>query len=349
MKKRRLRGIQYFRIGSALICLMLFLTALCLSRQLSGKLYSQNAAERWQGTGDLSFAQISAFVRPDTQFTIHELESIHESVNEKLTAASLKAQEHARLWYDAYSIEAGTAEITGKRKNPAQAAVTAVGGDFFRLHAMKFVNGSSFADNDLMHDRVVIDTLLAWQLFGSSNVTGMEISIDGKNCLIAGVIRPETDYASEIAYGEKPRIYISYDFYQNHFPNADSGNISCYEIVLPNPVRGFARKILMECLGSENEFLFMQNTGRYTLPGRWETLQGLRKLLISENISCPYWENAARIVSFDTAVLLLAEICFLIWPVIYFIFLLWKIWRLAEEAIADRKRSRKKRYSEMLY
>ncbi|MDE5792115.1 MAG: ABC transporter permease, partial [Oscillospiraceae bacterium] len=233
--KKKLQKRQIFRFFSALLCLVLVLVLTCVSNMLSGLLYSQQAGERWQGDSDTRFAQISVFFRQDSDFTINHIDSLHESIESYLTSASLEASsDSARLWYDCYSTQGGQISITGTRKNSAKALVTAVGGDFFTMHTPELADGSYFQDSDIMQDRVVIDTTLAWQLFGSSQVAGMELKINQKTCLISGVIKPETDYASKTAYGDTPRIYMSYVLYQELNILDSNIQIDCYESVLPN-------------------------------------------------------------------------------------------------------------------
>ncbi|MBR7085345.1 MAG: ABC transporter permease, partial [Oscillospiraceae bacterium] len=247
-------------------------------------------------------------------------------------------------WYDAYSTPAGKMTVTGKRETPADAEVTVIGGDFFLIHPLKLVSGVYFSEQDIMQDRVLIDTRLAWQLFGSSDASGMTVTIQGKAYFIAGVIQPEEDYASETAYGTLPRMYIPYQMYQK-IAGEETGHIQCYEAVLPNPVKGFARTMLTKILNPDDySGIFLKNTGRWKLSGRWDTLKNLKKLLICESVTYPYWENAARIISYDTAILLLFEIISLIYPVIYMIYLICKAYCSFNKYIAKKRYAWKNHY-----
>ena len=172
----------------------------------------------------------------------------------------------------------------------------------------------------------------------------MEITVQGISCLVAGVIQPETDYASKTAYGTMPRIYIPYIMYQQ-FDSENAGHISCYEAVLPNPVRNFAKELLKKSMNLEEaNSILLENTGRYSLSGRWNTLRKLRNLVVCETVTFPYWENAARIISFDTAVILLLQIVFLIYPVIYLIWLICKAYRFSENKLFEKRIAWKNRY-----
>ena len=340
----KLRKIQIIRLVTAGFCILMIVILACISAHLCGLLPSQQAGERWQDDGKAM--QISVFLRPEADFSTATLTSLHETIDTELTSKSIQAEnKSARLWYDAYSTQIGQTEVTGNRKKPSDALVTVVGGDFFRIHAPELVSGGYFSEQDIMQDRVVIDVQLAWNLFGSADVAGMELTVQNQKCLVAGVIRPESDYASKTAYGTLPRIYLSYDFYQENW-NPEICRISCYEAVLPNPVRNFAKELLTKQmnLDEEGNSVILENTGRYSLSGRWNTLRHLKHLVVCETVTFPYWENSARIIAFDTAILLLMQIIFSLWPVIYLLYLIRKGYISAEKTIYQKRLAWKNRY-----
>ena len=329
-------------------CLLLCgVTAGISSAEASGQI-SQQAAERWQGEGENACCQVSIFANRDAGFDKTSVDSLKEQIDTALTNASLEASEGGQLWYCSYSTPVGTMPVNGATRTTAQPMVTAVGGSFFSMHPFTLESGTYLTENDLMQDRVVIDSTLAWQIFGSSNVSGMEILVNDQRLLIAGVVRPERDAASRRAYGDAPRMYISYALYEK-WQGEDYGGtapwIGCYEAVLPNPVRGFAENLIQEPMQMQDGVQVISNTGRYSVSGRWKTLRHLKEMVISEDgIAYPYWENAARIVQFDTAVHLGICIALLIWPVPYVLRLIWKLYRAAERFIAEKKKARKRRY-----
>ncbi len=242
--------------------------------------------------------------------------------------------------------------------------MTAVGGDFFRMHPMRLVDGGYIAPDDLMKDRVVIDTMLAWQAFGATEVAGMELNIDGTVYQIAGVVEPENDSATRTAYGEKPRLYVPFemlgnsssDYYDNSFYSADEPDyfpmensetpaLHCYEIVFPNPVRGFAESKLTDAIGERDGMKILCNSDRNSLKARWHNLLHQRNMVISgDGIAYPYWENAARMTDFTASQLLGLTILLLVFPVIYGLFLLWKGYRMLEAFIASKREAHKRKY-----
>lgn len=319
------------------------LVCMGISGSLTGSEYSQQAAERWAQDGDLHYAQVSAFFSEASGFRESAVSGVREKIDAALTAASLEANGDAPLWYDAYSVQLGTVKAVGTKPASNKALLTAVGGDFFQLHPMQLADGVYLRPDDLMKDRVMIDTTLAWQAFGSPEVSGMELRVDDVTYLVAGVIEP--DQADSDAYGDTPRLYLPMEMLhqtadasaasltavsrKDDAPDetvsgATGQYIGCYEAVIPNPVRGFAEKTLKEALGERDSMKLLQNTGRGSLLRRWENLQGLRKMVIaSDGIAYPYWENAARLIDFTAARLLLVEIILLILPVGWTLWMLW--------------------------
>ena len=87
-----------------------------------------------------------------------------------------------------------------------------------------------------MLDRVVLDETLAWQLFGGFDVAGLTIQINGQPFQVAGVVRRESDFASKEAYLDGARLFLSYSAMAALDENS---KITCYEIVLPDPITGF--------------------------------------------------------------------------------------------------------------
>lgn len=332
--------------GAALLSLLVSVTLAGVSDSLAGRLDSQCAAERWQGDGETPYAQVSVFLGQGAGFTTDSADYVAEAVDAALKQAAMEQEKDGpRLWYDAYSVQAGQVQMNGKKRTAATAEVTAVGGDFFLMHPLELLDGSYFTEDDLMQDRVVLDEKLAWDLFGSAKVSGMEVLIDDTKYLIAGVVKPEKDSASKTAYGDKPHVYISYSLYQTWQSENTSAWIGCYEVVMPNLVRGYAEKTVTDAIGERSCTQILQNTGRTSLSHRWHTLRHLHDMVIvPDSLSYPYWENAARIYDYDMGVLLGFQIAFLVLPLIVVLRLLWKAYRWTEQLIARKRQERKDRF-----
>ena len=349
-------------IACALAVLMLIAVFICecVTAAGYGSQVHLTAAKRWDSDGSLPYRQVSVYVSGSRAISVSSVETIRENIDKALKTASLEAKnKDAKLWYDAWSTDQGEVSVKGDKTQNVTALATAVGGDFFLAHPMKLLSGNYIRPDDLMQDRVVIDTLLAWHTFGSSDVAGRELNVDGKIYLIAGVIEPAKDKITETAYGEKPRIYLPFadssaaaylDAYSDSNYDEDSaGNsgmkIECYEAILPNPVRGFAEKTLREALNSREDMKMVNQTERSSLTKRWETLKHLRESVVcSDGIVYPWWENASRIRDFSAAELLRTEILLLILPLLCLLVLIWKGYRAIEHLIDEKREQSKRKY-----
>ncbi len=343
---------QWICGGAALLSLTVFGVLTAVSSHIAGLHEVQYAAERWEADGDLRYTQMSVFYAQDTAIMEDSLQYIRETVDAAMRSASLDAaSEGARLWYDAYSTPAGRVTVSGTKRFEVQANVMAVGGSYFTLHQLPILGGAYLQESDLMEDRVVLDETLAWQLFGSPDVAGMQVLINQRYYQVAGVIAQEEDYATVKAYGETPRMYIPFALYEQW--TAETGgtaSISCYEMVLPDPVRNYAKNAFEQAIGTGEGIVTVQNTERFSLSQSWHHLTHLHDLLVvSQEIAYPYWENAARIVNFDLALLLAARILFLLYPVIWGLLLLWKGYRLADAWLTKKRQAYKLRYRSLIH
>ncbi|MCR4644643.1 MAG: ABC transporter permease [Oscillospiraceae bacterium] len=347
---------QIVLCGAAAASLLVSGVLALVSSILAGSLQSQHAAERWADGGDVPYAQVSVFAGTESMLYEGTVESLRESVTNALKQAAMEQQKNGpRLWYDAYSTQGSKQIMKGTKRGSVTAEVTVIGGDFFMMHPLQLVDGSYIGKDDLMQDRLVIDEKLAWDLFGSSQVSGMTIDICGKRCPVAGVVRLEQDSASRKIAGDAPRAFMSYtlynsltgsDSYGDYYEGSSSAaGITCYEIVMPDLVRGYAKKQATDALGEPSGMYILQNTGRYSLEQRWKTATHLSEMvIIPDSVSYPYWENAARLRTFQTALLLWGEILFMVYPVLLGLVLLWKGYCRLNRFLQERRLARKNQY-----
>lgn len=323
--------IQKRRAVIAALNVLSLLGALTFSIIGSAAARSQNynyASERWQnGDNETDYAQISCFMSESAGFTTESLGEVRASMLNSLQTISVAPEEGQKLCPDAYSAPVGTAVVTGDISGRSNAEITAVGGDFFLIHDFRLIDGSFFTDDDIMQDGAVIDRSLAWAIYGSYEVSGMKLAINGTQYYISGVIEdPETDEEQQCA-GELPRAYISYDG-ASGFASADDGlytgdlsgdgkftTVTCYEILVPDPVEDYAYssvKTIMEGWGDNVSVL--QNTGRFDPFKRLSALKNISSSVVRSNeIAFPYWENASRLVQFRLSyIYLYAALCLVI-------------------------------------
>ncbi|MGI5976713.1 MAG: ABC transporter permease [Candidatus Limivicinus sp.] len=331
-----------------LVALGCFIAVLVLSNILD----SQKAAERWQGDSEQEFTQLSCFIPADRAVTLSDVMGFREAMMQKFKEASLDVSGDARLFADAWSCVNKVSVASSLGRGDVYA--TAVGGEFFTFHPIKLISGSYISETDLMKDRVLLDEDTAWLLFGSTDIAGMTFKIEAKPFVVAGVIEREEDFASSKAYTEGMGIFMPYEA----FLGLDSGaeppeaaptlktqpgepeggekpetqqdaaaprntSIQCYEVVMPQPVKGFAEGIAKDKFPiGRGEII--NNTRRYSFSKLFDMIgQFGARSMQNRGIIYPYWENAARYIE-DWAALLLFLSCaaafipavFLLWLII---------------------------------
>lgn len=285
-----------------------------------------NASERWDSTGSCS--QISCFLADDSGFSTDSLGGIKSSIFAELKNISIVPEENQKLVPEAYSTSAGQVSIrSDTTTGRSEAEITVAGGDFFLFRDFCFLDGSYFTENDIMQDGAVIDRSLAWSLYGSDNVSGKNIYINGTKFYIAGVIdNPQTKYEQKTS-GELPRAYISYDGANllNLMYDSDFKKISCYECIVPNPVENYAYNAVSNYFESayKNKCTIVNNTERFKPSVRASAFKDISDYaVISNTVIYPYWENASRIVEFKLTSLYFYRRLTYIIPVITALYLL---------------------------
>lgn len=314
MKKwlRSLSGKQ-IKLGlSAGICAILFLILTGVIALLAGAQAEQRIARRWSSEGGT--AQVSCFFSPNAGVTQDSIESFEHSLDNALKEASIEQESPnpgARLWADAYSAD-GTITLSTD-KGTVQADALGIGGDFFLFHQLRLLSGSYFSGNDLMHDYVILDRETAWQLFGSTDVAGMLVTISGRPHMVIGVVERPSGKLYEAAGLDGPRVFVSYETLSAY---GNSGGINHFEIVMPNPVKQYALNYVREQLGSqEREVEVLENSTRYSIGKRLRLLLDFgTRSMNGKAIIYPYWENVARGYEDILALLTLFQMVFAIYP-----------------------------------
>ena len=264
-------------------------------------LVSVTAAERFRGGTDVRFAQIGCFLPVGQGKTEEDIFKFRQTLDTKLVEQSLEAPENGSLYLDAYC---GMGTVTAVGNNGVSASVGAigVGGDFFFFHPLVLRSGSYIQGGDLMDDLVVLDEETAWKLFGAVDLAGMPMTINGKDFVVSGVAAREDDFATKKAYGGDSGIFMSYSALSRLLEDTD---ISCYELVMPDPISGFAQNLVKEnfSVGSGD---IVENSSRYTLGHLWQVIRDFgNRSMRTNGVIYPYWENAARLTE-DYAALLTA-------------------------------------------
>ena len=326
MKKEKLR---------LLILPLIFLTV-CLAC-FSGAFYTtqmlpdQYAYRRWQGDGTLPFSQISCFLPGEKKISLTDVYTFRNAMMTAFRTDSIES-ENPYPFLDCWSTP-GSIRVYGDR-NSGTASLQAVGGNFFVFHPLKLVNGSYFSETDLMQDNILLDEDLAWLLFGGNDLEGMTVHLLDVPFRIAGVVARGNDYASRKAYTAGMGLYMSYDAFLSISAEDAGIGITCYEACIPNPVKGYAKKLADEKFPIGTG-LILENTHRFSFWNLLRIVKDLPARSIHDGPSLPYWENAARYAETSAALLLLVGLLTGLVPLVAAVRLLLTGGRKAKEKLED--------------
>lgn len=331
-----------FHIVAAGVCAVLLVTFAILtavSYAISSSILSQKAAEFWSGDSGREYSQISVFFASDTVFTQNHVRDLRTAVEKTFTKIPSEyfgegetPSSKSDMWIDAYSMETTISIVGDKSTINANAVIS--GGNFFYFRQFKFISGAPFGTDSLTFDKIVLDRDAAWQLFGSINVAGLTVWIGEHPFTVAGVVEKTATEAKSEIYGNSTRVYISYDAYEMYLNKSESElRVTCYEAVIPNPIKDFAYNSINDNLSSVNvdSRKIVVNSERYDIAPMWNTFKSLTMRSIrTKEIIYPFWENAASVeadrLSIITAVRLISIITVAITAILY---LLWSLTKLA--------------------
>jgi hypothetical protein len=282
--------VRHWPLLLAALLLLCCVFALWRFWTVSNLLTSQQAAQRWKGTGERDFAQLSFFMPEQQKLSLDKLYAFRGEMIRKMKDASFDVEKEKGLYTDAWSAAGSVKVSCGRQSGEVQAL--AVGGNFFAFHPLRLLSGNYLSPNDIMGDRVLLDRETAWLLFGAVDLAGMSFSVNGEPFVVAGVYEHERDAFSKAAYGEGMSVYMSYDSFVRLFPE-DTG-VTCYEIVMAEPVKGFARSAAAEKFPIKKAEL-AENSYRFDTDRLLKLLKnGMERSMRMGTAVFPYWENAAR-------------------------------------------------------
>lgn len=325
MKKKSFSAGQLKLLMSCIISFVLFVLLAVISHLMINSQETQQMAKRW--SEEEAVAQVSCFFSVNATITPDSIEEFEHGLDSALEEASIVSSSpnaNARLWADAYSADG---QITVE-SNLGSITVDAIGigGDFFLFHPLPLLSGSYFSGNDVMQDYCILDQEAAWKLFGSNDVAGQVVSIGGVAHIVTGVVKQEEGSLYEAAGLDGSQIYVSYQTLEQYGRN---NGINHLEIVMPNPVSGYAKNYVAEAIGiGEKELEVVENSNRFSLLNRIKHVGKLAtRAMNGKAIIYPYWENVARACEDILALLMLLELLFLGFPVVVILIIIIGMWK----------------------
>ncbi len=205
---------RWQKIG-IILCILFWIASAVLgavTRKITGGLIDQTAAQRWASNDN--YAQVSAFLSEGSGASEDTVKAMYAGLmldlqTDAIALSETQINNGASLIEECYC-GMGSADLSVSSDSVTVNAI-GVGGRFFDMHPLDLIDGYYFSDDDLMHDRVLLDDQTAWRLFGSPNVVGMAVYIGGTPHYIAGVFRqPSKRFYKESGMGSY-LIYMSYD------------------------------------------------------------------------------------------------------------------------------------------
>lgn len=326
--KNKIQKISPKLLTAAVIFLFSTVMVLILAfiqNHIKEGLVEQNMAKRWSDQKDAS--QVSVFYGNGEVEDTAYFRSIGEKIDQALITASISQEEGnetARLWMDTVSRN-GKITITSAL---GKAEVTGVGveGDFFQFHPIPVVNGTYFTDLSHMRDVVMLDKETAWQLFGSFDITGMEVKIGEIPHIVVGVFERPKGRLEEAAGLDQSICYLSMDSLEAY--GTSLGGYT-YEIVLPNPIKNFGVSTVTTAVTADKkDTVIVENSTRYDIMPLLLVAKSFgTRSMSKQGIIFPYWENIARGQEDLMAALLVTELCFLLLISVIFLAVLIRCYR----------------------
>lgn len=314
-----------------LICLaILFAGSFPAEQYFAGIVDTQNLETGFSRDGS-SYKRISVFFSRKSEMDRSGIMQLRNKLTEQLrSGSSLKLEEKKTMFWDAYE---GSEQIEVSYQNHFQQVnASFVGGHYFEFHNMSFLNGNKFSEEDLIKEKAVISEELSFALFGSGDSVGKTIWIHENGILICGVVKENKNWISKLAGTDTKKIYLPYELAGQLGFNVP---LNSYEILLPEPLEGFAGKTVEDILSvnpyereasmEEKEISILEETTRFRPLTLLQT--GCRfheRTMKKVPIAFPDWENERVIVENQLLFLYGMRIFIGIWLVWNLFLCIWK-------------------------
>ena len=260
---------------------------------------------------------------------LETVKTIHNGLEEKEASTNLSsrrigaaASDNGQIWLDSYSSSAFYRAYGYIDKTEQGAAerveVVGVGGDYATIHPFRYESGGFFSDGESDKYSIVLNTQLAWNLFHSYQVLGAEVELNGVMYQVVGVVGEGDDTIAETTGVTKPRAYVHFNQLANlanggsiaqnsseqeHSVSEDDLAVSCYEVLLTDPINNIAYNdllaVLTENIGySDNSTTLeiINNTDRFFITRLFGKYFPLKESVSQvDGLHIPFFERSARL------------------------------------------------------
>lgn len=233
-----LKRIVYAVLFSVLIISFLF------TKQMHKRYVDMVPEKRFISENNMKFQRVCVFVSREKGLDKEKINEIQNFIYEKLKYSPALQEDSNKVFLDAYAA-VGQVLICNETDDLDCEAIF-IGGTYFDFHNKVFLSGNKLLDDALSKDQVVISEMLSFRLFGSNDCIGRVLWIDNNAFVISGVMKDEKGFINKQAGEKREKIYLSYEMMQK---TGCDRSVTSYEIILPQPIRGFARKTVEEAFG----------------------------------------------------------------------------------------------------
>lgn len=335
------RYFKYILLGACLLAVLILELA---HHAYVSKLSPQQFVGRWDSKEP--FAQVSCFFPEDAGMTGETIMGVERGLAQAMQEASIDTSgADGRTLVDAYSVEE-TLYVSSLRDG-TEVRAFGVSKDFFLFHPLELLDGTYFTREDEASDGIILDENVAWQLFGSSHVAGLPVTIGDATYMVRGVVRADEGHFSEAAKESIPTVYVDFDTMEKLMAVGDeiggsSYAVDCYELLIKNPVSDFGTTTLekvMETCGI-TDYEMVENSTRFEVTARWNRLKNFgARSMNAQGIIYPYWENRARAYEDVSTLLLVLELLLLCYPAVMLgrgILLVWRKRKAIKEFLKNK-------------
>ena len=288
--KKYSKYLKYGAIVSSVFLLVFFIIFFGISC-ITKSYESQTAAKRWQSE-DLRYAQLTAFISEDAGFNYTSAKQVHDKLVKKLADDSYASENGGKV---VLTNTLSQTKLTFKAVlNSCEAQVYFTGDNHFIFHPYEFTSGWYYTGDEGSKNFVILNEERAFRLYGGTDVAGLEIEVSGIKCVILGVTSgPLSKREKKLWEKDIPKAYMMSGFYESIDNNLP---ITCFEALLPNPVKDYAKNIFKEAvMFDENSVEITENSQRCRYINLLKSIFKEDTDMMRKNtIYYPYWENAAR-------------------------------------------------------
>ncbi len=261
--------------AAGFLTLAFVLTAFGMQRKISS-LKHETLEKDFAKDGD--FAQFTLFIPQSAGFTIDRVMYLRYNIEKKLTEEAITpVNEGARLYVDAFCSFGDSTIVPGENffsSKSTNSKILYMGGDYGLFYPEFSLLPNICAD--VNHDRILLSKTAAWQLFGGYSLNDFEVRAGNKAHYVSGCFADIENEEYKEFVGEKTLCIADIE------SNTDMP-INVYHILITNPVEGFAKRVLEECIDlEEGSYYMVENSKRFSfvnLLKRFPTLMSPDKQL----------------------------------------------------------------------